>query len=103
MKISQIIHNKFYFLILLVSVSFLRADTQIIEFHAKRTENNIAILEWATTEETNLKQFDIERSNDGITLCDPGVYSFRGIIRGIVEIGDEILVMTLETNTLHAF
>lgn len=64
--------TKFFIIFLLVCVSLLYADTQIIEFHAKRSENNVAILEWITLKESNLKQFDIERSNDGMNWISIG-------------------------------
>jgi len=72
MKIRQITCTRFYYLFLLLCVSVLRADTLIIEFHAKRSENNIVILEWVTEKESNLEKFVIERSNNGINWISIG-------------------------------
>lgn len=40
--------------------------------------NNDAVIEWATEEEINFKQFEIERSEDGVSFITAGIMPGRG-------------------------
>jgi hypothetical protein len=51
-----------FFLLTLIPLALLSV-VRITDFHGRR-ENNIVILEWSTIEESNIKQFNVERNTD---------------------------------------
>jgi len=68
-----------YLLISFIGISpiLLISSAHISEFHAQRKDNNV-ILEWTTDYESNIIQFDIERSTDTIPWQKIGSKSAYG-------------------------
>ena len=53
----------FSLIILLLIPIVLLSGIRITDFHGRR-ENNTVVLEWTTVEESNIKQFNIERTSE---------------------------------------
>jgi hypothetical protein len=53
----------FFLIILLLIPIVLLSGIRITDFHGRR-ENNTVVLEWTTIEESNIKQFNIERTSE---------------------------------------